>query len=430
MNSNTRDIITDFVQNNANIRKILNLDNTFLEYMQKFRYASRTAKDTFFKYTTNLLEWYKRKNPEFKNIAEINFQMPEFTTLLQTIVLFLCKILYDGKFPGKRLLANYPTENNNIADLKDNSSYRLYNRKPNDTEVREIIKILDTIETIGDDREYKSITKVYLDFIKLVSGLYDEDYLDIHYQQGKICNDFVDFIYKMFDTPLIFYPTFNQLDYKYVLNTLSAPIINFLISYTRFYSHDKFLLPCWHLNHDAMFHGYVTHFSNLGQYTNAGIKYQSYVNFNERMNFYFPRQIKQADSRITNSALLKIYIDILEPLIKHILSVLEADNIDDSIKHFLKVYFFILLHEVAIDLKDKYSDLPTYIELLRKTIVDNKEFITEQLNEEFNVPDDDSYMNYNAGLEYFNQIFPVSPAVSNGGGRKKKYSKKTKKHSG
>jgi hypothetical protein len=32
MNSNRRDIITDFVQNNANIRKILNLDNTFLEY--------------------------------------------------------------------------------------------------------------------------------------------------------------------------------------------------------------------------------------------------------------------------------------------------------------------------------------------------------------------------------------------------------------
>jgi hypothetical protein len=422
----TRTIIIKFVENNQNVRNILNIDNNFLEYMSKFKYVSRTSSDNFFKENINLLSWYKRKNPDFKNISKINLQMPEFNILLQTICLFLSKIMYDNKFPGKRIMSNYPTENNNIAYLKNNSSYKLYNKKPNDIEVQEIIKILENIEKLGESRDYKLITNVYLHFIKLVSGLYDEDYLDIHYQEGKICNDFAIFINKMFDTPFIFYPTFNQLDYKYVLNTLSAPIVNFLISYTRFYSHDKFLSPCWHLNHDAMFHGYITHFSKLGQYTNSGIMLQSYVNYNKSMNFYFPIQFNDSESRINNTTLAKIYTDILQPFIKHILDILATDGIDSEIRDFLAVYFFILLHEVPIDLKVKYYDLPTYIELIRKAIISNKEFITEQLNEEFNTPDNNVYMNYDSGMEYFNQIFPISAVVSNGGSRKKKYSKKKK----
>ena len=67
--------------------------------------------------------------------------------------------------------------------MKNNSSYKLYNKKPNATEVQEILNILKNIEDLGESREYKSITKIYLNFIKLVSGLYDEKYVDIYYKQ-------------------------------------------------------------------------------------------------------------------------------------------------------------------------------------------------------------------------------------------------------
>ena len=67
---------------------------------------------------------------------------------MQTIVLYLCKILYDCKFPGKRKLERYPIENNNINNLKNNSSYKLYNKKPNATEVQEILNILKNIEDL------------------------------------------------------------------------------------------------------------------------------------------------------------------------------------------------------------------------------------------------------------------------------------------
>jgi len=432
MNNTTRDIIINFVKNNKNIQKISGLDNiglddTFLKYMETFKYESRTSKDNFLKTEKNLLEWYKGKNPNFKNINEINFELPEFTILVQTIVLYLCKILYDGKFPGKRILKIYPIEENNINNLKNNSSYKLYNRKLNDKEVVEIIKILENIEKLGESREYKSITKIYLDFIKLVSGIYDEKYLDIYHTQRNLCIDFIDFIYKMFDTPFIMYPTFNQMDYKYILKTFSSPVVNFLISYTRFYSHDKFLSPCWHLNHDVMFHGYISHFSKLGQYTNSGIKYESYVNYIISMNFYLVRERKENDK--DNNALLNIYNNIMEPLITHILYILESNIImNDNIKRFLTIYFFIVLHEMPINLEMKYSDLSTYIELLRNSILTNKKFITNELNEEFDVPDDNIYLNYNYGLECFDRIFSFKNMKSNGGSRRRKYSKKTKKY--
>jgi len=50
-NNNTRDLIRNFEENNPNIKKILNLDNTILEYMSKFTYASRTNADNFLKIT-------------------------------------------------------------------------------------------------------------------------------------------------------------------------------------------------------------------------------------------------------------------------------------------------------------------------------------------------------------------------------------------
>ena len=57
----------------------------------------------------------------------------------------------------------------------------------------------------------------------------------------------------------IIYPTFNQHNELIVLKTMSSPVINFLITYTRFESHGQYLNPCIHIEHDILFHGYNTH---------------------------------------------------------------------------------------------------------------------------------------------------------------------------
>ena len=46
-----------------------------------------------------------------------------------------------------------------------------------------------------------------------------------------------------------------------MLKTLSAPVINFLITYTRFESHGMYLSACQHIEHDIMFHSRITHFN-------------------------------------------------------------------------------------------------------------------------------------------------------------------------
>ena len=74
------------------------------------------------------------------------------------------------------------------------------------------------------------------------------------------CDFYINFIKQIYKyTPFIIFPTFNQLKKEIVLKTLSAPVINFLITYTRFLSHVNYLSPCEHIEHDIMFHGTLTH---------------------------------------------------------------------------------------------------------------------------------------------------------------------------
>ena len=279
-------------------------DDPFMYYIFDYKYISRNNADTFLHDVPNLFEWYTTKNPDFKPLSELpKLQMPEFATLLLTIAMNVMKVLIAKKFPKSRYInKNTGISLNNKKKFKYNKSFKLLNKqikltktKNNKNNSNEIIKegrieffklksILDDINneeilnvTDPDNPNYfsyKVITEIYLKFIAYMSGNFEIEDFNLNNINNEFVDKIVDFnvvdicvysinfikqIYKY--TPFIIFPTFNQLKKEIVLKTLSAPVINFLITYTRFESHGMYLSACQHIEHDIMFHGRITHFN-------------------------------------------------------------------------------------------------------------------------------------------------------------------------
>ena len=291
--------------NTTNIYKLLEKDflvkkhidenpenNNFYTYILSYKYISRNNADTFLHNVSNLFEWYITKNPDFKPLSELpkKIQMPEFATLLLTIAMNVMKVLIEKKFPKSRYIDKITKKslNNKTSYRPNNRSANLLNKpikltrnsRNNDPDSIEYKKLLSVLTTINNEQllnvdnpgnsnyfSYKRITEIYLKFIAYMSGFFDIENFDLDKitkeYTGTIqinCNFFIDYIKRIYKyTPFIIFPTFNQLDELTVLHTLSAPVINCLITYTRFLSHKNYFNPCYHIHHDIMFHGNTTH---------------------------------------------------------------------------------------------------------------------------------------------------------------------------
>ena len=81
--------------------------------------------------------------------------------------------------------------------------------------------------------------------------------------------------------PSIIVPTFFQINYEWILNTMAAPIINFRLSNRRKKIHGNFLAPCNELLHDISAHGAFMHPFTRGIKTLTDRQYaKSYENRN------------------------------------------------------------------------------------------------------------------------------------------------------
>jgi len=78
---------------------------------------------------------------------------------------------------------------------------------------------------------------------------------------------------------------------------MSSPVINFLITYTRFESHGEYLNPCNHIEHDILFHGYNTH---LQIYKMFYTKQEPNLIIHENFNIY-AENIKELYSNIISN---------------------------------------------------------------------------------------------------------------------------------
>jgi len=299
----------------------INIDELIKEFILSYRYADGNIPDKFFDEKTDLYVWYKtKKNPEFKKLSDLpDLSMPEYRQLLATITLNLFKTLIELKFPGRRknlennkynnrerYSINYSLEyygrqlerytNKQLSEQNRNSTYENkalfteYNDSSTEyndssTEYAMLISLLDEISilNITDEKKnnwsYKEIMGIYLTYIAYMSGIFiknigfindkkidDVDDVDETHAAKKLCVAYINYCHQIYkNTPFILFPTFVQLNEIKVIRTLSAPIINFYITYTRTMSHENILPPCYHIDHDIRFHGTITHFHILMQ---------------------------------------------------------------------------------------------------------------------------------------------------------------------
>ena len=345
----------------------------FITYILNYKYQSGNRRDTFLHDTTNLLEWYKTKNSKFLKISEINDglgpSMPEFKILLATIALDIIKILITNRFPDRKGPAG-KSKNTKEPNGRHKYSYQIYR-----TELDEnwqfyfkTLLILISELNINDESSnnyfsYTKIMEIYLTFVSYTSGIkiinfgtkstseefmpkissvrlgfYGMNKMTLKNPKDNItgdvpeCADYILYLYNILqNTPFILYPTFVQLTQKTCLNTLSAPVVNFYVSYTRSESHGYFMPPCFHLEHDVIFHGTLTHFhllTDIPKFCNTLDTYKALV--------LFPKIYDN-----TNKEIFKlIYNTILGPFFKYVNTLNDTDN-DNKIIDIL----FSLFHE-------------------------------------------------------------------------------------
>jgi hypothetical protein len=393
-------------QENIN-KKNANQDYIF-NYTFDYKYRSRNSADTFFKDEPNLFEWYKTKNPDFKPLSQLqDLQMPEFATLLLTIAMNVMKVLLEKKYPGS-LYKDQTTKNegkkfnerNNKSNTllnkklnfsqkktKNNSNNKNKNKKNNSnnknkskknngivfTDIDYFVKlksILDDINKLNISNSelpnyfsYKAITEIYLKFIAYMSGNYEiKDFnltsINFTYNDriSSTCDFLIDYIKRIYlYTPFIIYPTFNQQNEFTVLKTMSAPVINFLITYTRFKSHDLYLSSCYHINHDILVHGTNTHLL-LYKAIDPNIRFDYnkpniYLIFNDKLMTYNEANCQNMKNIYTNT-LSKFF---------------SKENLE-KYNEYIQMFLFVLIHEfpsgIILDLDQLNSS-----EILKK--IDN-----------------------------------------------------------
>ena len=226
------DKLTELLDSNVHIKTNINLTTaellTFLATYNFIRTEKNGLKDTFFMNDTiDLMTWYNGKNPEFRNLREVNPEMPEFNLLFKKIIYDLLKMLVINKYPG-RIIDPLFTNSNTKS-----SSYKLYNKDLDENDISKITELLGQINELIDEKyKYISSIETIIFYIKLMSGGFLQDYSNETFIEGlnvvvdkdiepeltkHKCDRYFYGLRKLLDTPYLLYPTFHQLHPKYVL---------------------------------------------------------------------------------------------------------------------------------------------------------------------------------------------------------------------
>ena len=196
--------------------------------LDKYRY------DPFF--TTenmeNIYTWYKKKNPNFEIMSEINPspKMEEYNILIAGII----KDFY-------------------IYFKKNNLEMIRSNVVP--TTFGEFVSEQVLLEPVNDYRnifiKIEIMIKEEYPYNLIIDIIYD--YLIFFQKKIKKSKD-CDLLLKYYNSQYIIYPSFQQIDlYKVILN-IKAPVLNFLMSNKNHKSHNSNVNICYELLHDIDFH--------------------------------------------------------------------------------------------------------------------------------------------------------------------------------
>lgn len=317
----------------------------------------------------------------------------------------LLKILKESKYPKRA------TSNEDEYDT-DKTSFKLSNKVTDERDIKIITNLLTKIsKAITNQLHYVECTHIYTDYIKIMSGAYFEHTDELNEYNSELvtqyignnnrelntdkyktyCDQQIDFILQILQTPYMIYPTFHQLDYYTVVKTVSAPVINFLITHHRKSVHGNFISPCDQIGHDIIFHSNQTHF----RFLHLAFREQLPLNIERQRKSYYRIMQQPSFSPDQSKMLITVYENILHPFINTFKSytIIPSRKLNIEIKqsedgqynleettnnNFIIGCLFILLHEnpVIIDILD---DMDILIE--KKIIITDAKVFAEYLLE-------------------------------------------------
>jgi hypothetical protein len=339
---------------------------------------SSTWKESMLESPDSVYEWYTSKNPNFLPIVKQDrtelskieakpktewftlldtspypeITVPEYDFLIMGMMKDLLLIHFTNSMPKISHQVESP-KNNNSNNQRSHKLLESPLPQETITQLKAIslivLKKFDDLVTNG----YK-----YVDFIDYLS-----DYL-LFFSIGDLTPESqevkkaIDLLKSLKNTCFLVLPTFEQVNYKKVLNLCAAPVLNFRLGNSRVFIHDSDSMLTFEISHDIEFHCKETH--DILNFI-PGKRITAYRRPGRDTFVYNPTEVRKIFERK-----LSVF-HILHPLYNYDIKKVNAendDNAEDKKKYLLACLLFYLMHEEGISSDGHFNF--TYVFLIKQ----------------------------------------------------------------
>lgn len=168
-------------------------------------------------------------------------------------------------------LENY-NKNNNKSNAKKIKHLSRCITEELRTNLNELLVEINTI--ILNGYLYSQILKIIIKYLSLLSSKNNDKEITEIYNQW-------------INTPYIFFPTYQSINFQTVISLISAPIINFRLSNRARSVHRQYVIPMYDVNHDIMVHALKTHKFRVSDYYKISFK-KYFTIMNEILKLLYP----------------------------------------------------------------------------------------------------------------------------------------------
>jgi len=377
-------LIREFSQSPEQLQPRVKMDGTPLQQVDFWTYEAKMKPTPDFEVIfEDPLEWYQRKNPEFKILKrpteeeiprlpfnytpdmyigdENQVKVPEYRFLVAQMIKDLLLILYFGKMP--------PLRKNNTLDKKSIQLAQLnFINKTEESKIELFKKEISNILTEIDQNIAKGFK--YVEFIYCISNylnLFSSIDFNSKNPDENECVYNIIFFKKLLLTPFIIFPTIIQINFKKTINLICAPLLNFRLSNSRKKIHKFYNNPCSEILHDIQVHCAKTHgiYSFIGKvFTNKEEYIKSQIN---------RPTLERMTLEIIN---LKKTYDMYNDFFEKIKNLFNYENEKEQ-KYINTIFLFFIFHETHGIYIISFEDL---IDHLKKDKIKILTSIKKELN--------------------------------------------------
>uniref|UniRef100_A0A6C0HME8 Uncharacterized protein n=1 Tax=viral metagenome TaxID=1070528 RepID=A0A6C0HME8_9ZZZZ len=218
----------------------------------------------------NLNDWYKNKNPAYKNISTLpNLQMPELQFITAIMVKNLFVLLKTNVFPQYKYIKQKET---NIPIYYNSPTYNLNFKKFNRLNIELIFDDINTF--IMEQYVYNDYINLYCNYIDLFNQNKDTDFKAFFNEINK-------------NTNILIYPTVRDLSYAELIFTMQAPF-----SYC--------VLPVNNYNCAKMYYNLHTNIKMQINQNYINNSFNKYIHFINQFNIIKDKLINASNNNCNN----------------------------------------------------------------------------------------------------------------------------------